>query len=286
MKRFLIAIIVLIASISIIHAQSEFAAVLEVISSGVEVKRVDTLQWLPVEVEAIVGVGDAIRTTDNGEAIVTFFDDGTETTILANTELEIQTLTIENDSFQIDTMVLFGQTVQRLGKILDPASNYNVHTPVMVMAARGTEWEILVEEDGASAMLTTEGLVEATGENVMSEVPVGFGVLVEQDGNLGEVIEAEDFDFLLAANRGCSAVITAADDILYNVRSNPNRDAEHLGSVEPVDVELVFGQAEASPWYRIEFGTDFGWINTSDIEIGSDCPGLRIFPAEEFTTTS
>lgn len=256
-------------------AQGELAATLEVLSEGVEVKRVNTEQWIPVNIEAIVGVGDQIRTSEKGRARIIFFADGTETELLANTTYQIDQFSGNEEGFQLSVSVLSGQTIQRLNRLLDTNSSYDVNTPGMELAARGTNFRIRVEADGRSAMLVDEGLVQAGTE---SEVPPGFGIRAEEGGALSEVVPAADFATLDSALDGCAAELSLPDDSQFNIRLAPDREAVRVGSIDPAEVETLFGRTQSSNWYRIAYRGGFGWILASQAEISTGCAGLRPFP--------
>ncbi|MCU0512985.1 MAG: FecR domain-containing protein [Anaerolineae bacterium] len=257
---------------------NELAAVLEVLSAGVEVQRVNTTNPIAVRVEAIVGMGDVIRTDNTGRARITFFEDGAETELLPNTEYRIERFQGDAETFQIQVTVLFGQTIQRLGRILNAASSYDVQTPAMILAARGTEFAVRVEEDGRSAMLVTRGLVAADGTDSAADVAVGFGVRTEVDAALSDVVRARSFAELDAALDGCSAELTTPDDVSLNVRQSPDTASALIGNIAAADVTRLFGRTERRGWYRIPFGDGFGWVLSSTARIERDCAGLRIFP--------
>src|SRR5688572_17836454 len=141
MKRFWIVgcLLSLLIAVFPTFAQSDLAATMEVLSPGVEVMRAGTANWIAVRVEAIVGVGDHIRTDATGEARITYFADGVDTTILPNTEYAINTFSGDAETFNIEAEVVAGQTTQRLTRLLDAGSSYNIETPAMSLVARGTE---------------------------------------------------------------------------------------------------------------------------------------------------
>src|SRR5436190_2257366 len=123
-KSIVILFILLLPVLGTLHAQSnELAATLEVLAAGVEVQRVNTTNWIDVKIEAIVGVGDTIRTDKTGKARITFFSDGVDTELQENTEYRITQFEGQDTSFKIGAEVVVGQTVQRIGRILDSNSS-------------------------------------------------------------------------------------------------------------------------------------------------------------------
>jgi hypothetical protein len=282
-KRILIVglLVGLLVGVWQVSAQStELAATLEVLSAGVSVKRVNTSDFLPVKVEAIVGVGDSIQTDDTGHARITFFADGTDTELLPNTEYIIKEFTSTGESFTLSVEVLVGQTIQRIGRILDPNSNYNLETPSMSLIARGTVFQIRVEDSGRAGMLVNEGDVEAGADESTASVPPDFGIRADTAG-LGDVVYATTFDELDAALDGCGVNITTPDDVSINVRLAPNREAPRVGTIAAEEVTTLIGVTESSGWYRISFRDGFCWILSSTAQIENTCAGLRVFPDDQ-----
>jgi len=283
MKRKTLLVVALLLLLTIFNglAQGELAATLEVLTGTVEVKRVNTENWIAVNIEAIVGVGDVIRTGDTGQARITFFSDGVETDILSNSEFSIDTFTggtAIDDSFNLEVSVLIGQTVQRLGRVLDASSSYDVNTPGMTLAARGTEFAIRVEDGGRAGMLVREGTVDAGANGANSDVPAEFGIRSEVEGDLSDVVRASTFEELDAGLDGCSVVVTTVDDVRLNVRIAPTVEAFRVGTIDASDIDIFYGVNTTGGWYRIMFNGGFGWILSSASNVASSCAGLRVFP--------
>lgn len=261
-----------------VRAQADgLAATLEVLASGVEVRRVDTSNWISVAVESIVGTGDAIRTDASGRARITFFADGTDVELTPNTEFRITAFRGNEDDFTLELEVFVGETLQRLGRALGADSRYEIQTPVMTLAARGTVFAVRSEDSGRTGMLVYEGEVAATADEAMKSVPEDFGIRADDDTGLSDVVRASTFDELYAALDGCVASISSVDDISYNVRVQPSAAAPRVGTLFPGDVTRVFGMNESGGWYRVAFRDGFGWIQASTLVVSDDCAGLRSF---------
>lgn len=260
-----------------VHAQNEFAATLEVLNAGVDVQRVNTNNFISVQFEAIVGVGDVIRTDETGEARITFFADGTDVSLESNTEYRIIEFAGDDEDFQLRVEVVIGQAVHRLNRALGVGSRYDVETPGMTLAAQGTIFAIRVEDDGRSGMLVTEGIVDAEADASSANVDAEFGIRSEVDNELSDVVRASSFDELDAALDGCTATITTSDDVSLNVRLSPSMDAPRVGFISASDIDLLYGVSESDNWYRIPFDDNFGWILSSTATIDTGCAGLRVF---------
>ncbi|RMG77207.1 MAG: hypothetical protein D6711_02065 [Chloroflexi bacterium] len=287
MKRWILIItLCLISGLNMAQTSNELAAVLEVLEPGVTVQRVNTNNPIAVNVEAIVGVGDVIRTDASGRARITFFADGTDTELLPNTEYRIETFEGNDDEFRLSVSVLAGQTVQRLSRIIDTNSSYDIHTPAMQLAARGTTFAIRVENNGRSGMIVSEGTVTASADESTADVPVGFGVRATSREGLSDVVPATSFEELDAALDGCQIAINVIDDVRFNVRVSPSLEAQRVGTVDPAEVEVVIGVNQSGGWYRIPFRGGYGWFLSSTAEVTSNCAGLRVFPDDQLEDIS
>jgi hypothetical protein len=262
-------------------AQTDRAAVMVVDAEPVEMQRAGTEQWLPVTVEAIVGVGDQIRTGENGQATITFLGTGAETTLEPNTTYQIDEFTGSDEQFSISVSVIVGQTRQRLERALDAGSSYDVTTPGATLSARGTVFRVRVEPAGRAAMLVSEGVVAAAAEDEREDVPASFGVRSQDDGTtLSDIVRADTFAELDSALDGCAVSITTPDDVRLNVRLGPGTEFERVGTIAAEDIAIVKGTVEGSAWYRIDFRGGFGWVLASSAAIEGQCAGLRQFDAD------
>ncbi|MGJ3241238.1 MAG: FecR domain-containing protein [Anaerolineae bacterium] len=260
-----------------VTAQNEFAASLDVLNAGVEVQRVNTNRFITVEIEAIVGVGDIIRTDDTGEARITFFADGTDVTLEPATEYRIVEFDGDDEDFRLTVDVIAGQATHRLNRTLGANSRYDVETPGMTLAAQGTTFAIRVEDTGRSSMLVFEGLVDAGAEADSANVSVGFGVRSAVDAELSDVVRADTFAQLDSALDGCPVTVTTVDDVSINVRSAPSLDAPQIGVILASDIDRFYGVNTSGNWYRVVYESEFGWILSSNATLETDCAGLRLF---------
>ncbi|MFN8376714.1 MAG: FecR domain-containing protein [Anaerolineae bacterium] len=280
-SKLLLIVLLLLVVVPASFAQDssgELAATLEVLAPAVDVLRVNTVNWITVNVEAIVGVGDTIRTNEAGRARITFFADGTDTELLPNTEYRIVRFEGDDSSFNLTVEVVVGQTTQRLRRLVDADSSYNITTPGMALAAQGTEFAVRVEDTGRSAMLVSEGTVDSRQGEAQADVPPGFGIRASADSGLSDVVAATSFEELDSALDGCTASIQTQDDVSINVRLGAGLDFPRVGVIAPADVTLFMGVTESGSWYRINYRGGFGWILSTTAGIGRACAGLRQFP--------
>ncbi len=260
-----------------VSAQEELVAALEVLNSGVEVKRVNTDVWIPIRVETLVGQGDAVRTDGTGRARITFFVNGSETELEPNTEYVIREMQQTPSGVHFTIEVLAGITRQQIAQLLEGDSYYRVITPGMDITVRGTNFATRVEESGRSALLTFEGLVAASNDQAAAEIPPGYGVRAPVDAPLSDVVPATTFEELDAALDGCTASFRTDADVRLAVRLAPSREAEFLGTLPPENITAVLGVNEEGSWYRIRYHDGYAWVSAVGMEVSVDeaCPIAR-----------
>ncbi|MBN2470771.1 MAG: SH3 domain-containing protein [Anaerolineae bacterium] len=280
----LVVLALLLTGVPASSAQgSDLVAVLEVIEAGVEVRRAGVEMWAPVNVESLVGVGDAIRTDDTGQARITFFQDGAFTELTPNTEYHILTFRGDEARFNLKVEVLTGIVMQQFARLLDPASSYEVLTPGMAMTVRGTDFAIRVEDDGRSALLTYEGLVAAEAGGTSAPVNPGFGVRAAVQEELSAVVPATTFEELDAALDGCAGRFETDADVRLNVRVGPGLEFGRVGSIDPQDISHLVGVDETGTWYRFPYNQGYAWVNAHTFDV-TTCEVLRRFSLEDFET--
>jgi prepilin-type processing-associated H-X9-DG protein len=119
-------------------------------------------------------VGDTITTGSNGSANLTFFD-GSVMEIKASSEILVNELsTATSGSTSVSLMEQVGSTVNRIGKLVDSSSKYEVETPAAVAVVRGTTLEVWVQPTGFTTVRSLEGSVSFTASGVTVTVNKGF----------------------------------------------------------------------------------------------------------------
>ena len=121
-----------------------------------------------------LAVGDTITTGNNGSANLTFFD-GSVMEIKANSEILVNELsTASTGSTSVGLKELVGSTVNRVAKLVDSSSKYEVDTPAAAAVVRGTVFDMLVKQNGNTTLKTEEGSVSFTAGNQTWIVKAGF----------------------------------------------------------------------------------------------------------------
>jgi hypothetical protein len=154
--------------------------ILSITEGDVSVMKEGTGDWVPAEQGTKLEIGDALKTSGNSSAKITFFD-GSTMELWADTEIEILSLDIacETGITTVGLLQTIGTTISRVTAILDPASSYEVETPSGVVGVRGSGVKIqilrdnLTYVDGTTLVTNLEGNVYVIAQGVELDVPEG-----------------------------------------------------------------------------------------------------------------
>ncbi len=158
---------------------SPISITLTVISDDVFVQRQDSDSWERIdEKQATLEEGDWVKTSSEGRAVITFFE-GSSTAIEPGTIVCVQELfsTIEG-STTVKLNQQVGQTWNRVEKLFDPSSSFEVETSAAAAVVRGTLIGINAEEDGATAVKVFDGEANVTGQGQQVTVTTGWQTIV------------------------------------------------------------------------------------------------------------
>lgn len=163
------------------------AAVLAVLSSGVDAARGGGEQFQPALDGEVFATGDVVRANDNGRAVLTFFD-GSTISVDPRSRVVVKSLTkTGSGGLQLELEQTAGRTWASVSKLATPDSKFTIKTPSITALVRGTTFETIVETrpDGTvtTTIKTTEGevLVQAAAGGAPVSVPAGQEVEVQQN---------------------------------------------------------------------------------------------------------
>jgi len=144
------------------------------VSGTVQVVRSGSTESVKATNGMELAVGDTITTGSDGSAKLTFFD-GSVMEIKASSEILINELsTASTGSTSVSLMEQVGSTINRVAKLVDSASKYEVETLAAVAVVRGTTFDLVVQQTGFTTLKSEEGSVSFTAAGVTVTVNKGF----------------------------------------------------------------------------------------------------------------
>ncbi|NQU05612.1 MAG: FecR domain-containing protein [Calditrichaeota bacterium] len=135
--------------------------------------------------------GDWISTSENGFAILIFADDKSQIKLRPNTEVVIKGKRDKDANISKRIEMEIGEVFTR---VKQQRGALEIVTPTSVASVKGTEFWILVNEDGTTEVLTMEGLVELMNRVSGKSVNVGSGEKGTSDADGGNTVTPSDSD--------------------------------------------------------------------------------------------
>jgi hypothetical protein len=181
------AIMVSVIFSSRVTLATESKAIALVLKStgDVKLKRAGTDRVLPLKFGTILDNGDWIRSGDDGFAVLMFTDDKSQIKISAKTEVEIEGKRDTNSNITKRVKMEVGQI---LAKVDVQRGSLQIATPTSVASVKGTEFWVVVLDDGTTQVITLEGLVELLNTQSGRVVDVHPGQRGESNPN-GDVMQ-------------------------------------------------------------------------------------------------
>jgi len=159
---------------------------LSIFEGNIEVLDAGADEWRTGVDDMSLSAGMRIRTASESRALLTFFEGST---IELDSETDIEIKQVEYDGEHDTTIVMkqwLGKTWNRVVKMIDAGSRYEVQTPSAVAIVRGTQFVAEVDETGLTRVQTTEGLVSVVAQGEEVYVPVGQQTTVETGSSPSE----------------------------------------------------------------------------------------------------
>ncbi len=145
--------------------------------------------WSVASVGMQLQVTDALRTGEASRARVSFFD-GSTIELKASTQIEVASLTPSSSGgpTTIQLKQQIGETLSTVTKLVDPASRYEIETPVAVAAVRGSMMGVRVEALGRTTVTNFEGTIVVRAQGIEMNIPVGMSSTVNKGEPPGQPI--------------------------------------------------------------------------------------------------
>jgi ferric-dicitrate binding protein FerR (iron transport regulator) len=162
----------------------------------------------PVEVKAgsMLPQGAVIETPAGSQVQLQVFP-GIVTTIEAGSKVDLSKLSLTTSQGVVTKQsAVIGLKVGSVVSKLDPSkksiNDYSVSTPKGVAAARGTVYKVVVTASGEVRLYVSEGTVKFTKDGTTNsvDVPAGSYVVVDANGNLGDVQVGSENDVSASAD--------------------------------------------------------------------------------------
>lgn len=136
--------------------------------------------WVPASDDIALHAGDKISSNSASTATLTYFE-GSQTLIFPYSVLEISEMRASHDTGENVILInqWLGRTFNRVVRLLDFDSRFEIETPNAVTAVRGTEFWVKYEE-GITQIDVEEGVVEVTGGGKTVQVESGQSTIVPQ----------------------------------------------------------------------------------------------------------
>lgn len=160
-------------------------------TGDIKYKKAGTDRVLPLKFGTTLDDGDWVKSGDDGFAVLMFTDDKSQIKIAAKTEVIIEGKRDANSNITKRVQMEVGQL---LAKVEEQRGTLQIATPTSVASVKGTEFWVVVFDDGTTQVITIEGLVELLNTQSGRIVDVRPGQRGESDanGNVNQDIPPRD----------------------------------------------------------------------------------------------
>lgn len=255
------------------------AAVLEVTFTGLEFRRVNTQNWIPLRVgsKMPIGAGDQLRTNEHGRAILSFGANKAQALVMPSSHVLLDYFLAE-DAFNLDLTVMAGRVIFTV----DTANitEFRIAAGDTIVTEPSPHFGLQVDN-----LLDVVSLISAEGDlgvqvaDEMISIPAEHGLRVRADQQL-DPITALTFPYNFAkldgVLDGCPATINTNGEMSLNVRVGANIEYDALGSVPHNTPVYLMAISPNNERYRIQFFSGFGWVLATGVT--SACVDLPVIP--------
>jgi hypothetical protein len=152
-------------------------AVMTSVEGSVLVQRSGENDWINGEVGMNLDVNDRIKTDGNSSAKLALFE-GSIVEMEEKTDIILVELVSSRAATNVKIRQELGRTINRVKKLADPASSYEIETAATVAAVRGTVYWVTVAPDGTTVVTNIEGLVGVIAQGVEVILHEGMEITV------------------------------------------------------------------------------------------------------------
>lgn len=231
---------------------------------------------LPVGAQALLGVGDTVRTLERGRALV-MLADGTELLLLPNSALTIDAYTLQATGITFEATMV-GFVSQRSGELLN---QYLMHVGDVHITQASALFGIW-NDAGEDTIITN-----ARGTLMLDVDEQSVSLAAEEGARLvNRVLDVRMMEMpynaahLLGQMDGCEVSVSTVEGIGLLVRRGAGRGFERMDVIFDDAVVEAVAQTESGFWTRIQFLSGFGWVQTLALAGVEDCSDLPRLPEE------
>jgi hypothetical protein len=166
----LLAVAIIVALVIVLVVNRGATAPSATVSSPtgeVLVQKQGSTTWIQALSGMKLNAGDRLKTGGNSTTEIIFFE-GSVVEVESDSEILLSEMTVapNTGSTSIHLNQLVGHTVNRVQKLIDSESNYEVETPAGTAVVRGTAFKSYVRDDGFTIIHCDEGAVWFTAGGV------------------------------------------------------------------------------------------------------------------------
>lgn len=281
MRKLLLIACLLFLSASIVQAQDNLAAPIEITYEGLRIQQNGTEQWIALPDGAITAFGsqDTIQTDEVGRGIITFGDYGT-ILILPNSEFELQVFHIEDEQIYLEANML-GTFLLQFNDLV----NIHLNTPDVELVEITGNVGLWASHSQADVILVENGFVTLNFNERTGTIGAGEGWRYHPDDfQLTRLDEPFNRARLIGILDGCAGLIrTQEGNRGVIVRTGPGQGFQRRGLIEDNQQAPLLAQTETTGWTRIQYANAFGWVVSAAVTSNCDLQSLPDDSPEEET---
>ncbi|MCI0519056.1 MAG: FecR domain-containing protein [Chloroflexi bacterium] len=199
-----------------------------------------TAGWQPLQPGAAVRAGQRLRTGADSSLTLAFYD-GSRMTLGANTLVTLQALEGGWDrSLQVEVVQHSGATSHSIVPLRGDEARYIVRTPSSSASVRGTQFDVLVSENGAARYSVESGSVQVSAEQEDVLLAAGQATLARP----GQPLAQPAYQFtLLGEAEQVSGDLWSVDAVAFQVNAETALPAgAQSGALVRVDGRILDGE--------------------------------------------
>ena len=251
-------------------SKTSASTIITQIDGNVQIKKAGTQNWQQAEIGTMLFENDSVKTNVNSKATITFFD-GSIITLNPETQVEIKEL-VKEGTTSIRLKQELGTTLNKIEKLVDAASRYEIETPAAIAGVRGSQMRVTVAADGMTTVQNIEGKIFVTARDKEIIIPEGGTSIIIPGEPPGPA-------FFSAVNSFNTASSNPNGNWAYGWMSVDFNDFQFYTS-HASDVFSGYAPIGLVNWYE-ELGKDRTpcvWINTGNTAYGVPTGWLALHP--------